>query len=182
MHTDLCGKQSSSLAPAVIVELATFHEAVSNIIALLQMMIPRLQTATASRRHWMQQIHAGPGAVAGRPCCCRNLCLKVCLSDCARKISRNFETVEQFPGVHSLCASKFRVRKVCTPGNCSAVSKFLLIVLALCIFALYVPIAHEKCTDPTTLDVILQVLLEKLHHALLENDHMRLETSLQIFR
>ena len=46
-------------------------------------------------------------------------------------ISRNFETVEQFPGVHSFCASKFRVRKVCTPGNCSTVSKFLLIVFAL---------------------------------------------------
>ena len=45
--------------------------------------------------------HAGPGAVAGRPCCWRNLCLKVCLSDRARPISRNFETVEQFPGVHS---------------------------------------------------------------------------------
>ena len=60
-------------------------------------------------------------------------------------IRRNFETVEQFPGVQT--------RKVCTPRNCSTVSKFLLIVLALCIFVLYVPIAHEKCTDPTTLDV-----------------------------
>ena len=68
-------------------------------------------------------------------------------------ISRNFETVEQFPGVHSFCASKFRLLKVCTPGNCSTVSKFLLIVFALCIFVLYVPIAHEKCTDPITLDV-----------------------------
>ena len=54
IHTDLCRKQSSS-APAVFLNAATFHQAGSKILAMLQMMVPRK----------LQQLEAGAGGVAG---------------------------------------------------------------------------------------------------------------------